>query len=126
VIEPTNKQNIRTDISELGKIELYYRRETYFIYSIVNLDNGKRYIGRTKNPRQRIYQHFADLKRHKHSNSLLNKDSDCRFGYEILEENVPFSQRTNKEREYMLRYQTYKEEYGYNAKDRCLLHLKDN
>ena len=92
----------------------------YVIYSLVNLDNGKRYIGRTRNPKTRIKQHFVDLRAKKHSNPFINKDCDSHFGFEILEENITFDDRTDKERYYILLYKTYDEDYGYNVKDPCV------
>jgi len=112
---------IQTDVSEL-KFYKYCTDVpcTYTIYSLVNLKNGKRYIGRTHYPRQRIQQHFWDLKSHKHSNILLNNESYDKFGFEILEEGILFTDRTDKERDYIIKYKTYDEQFGYNAKDPCL------
>lgn len=94
------------------------------IYSLINLANGKRYIGRTRNPRQRISNHLAALKGHYHKNPLINKDSDCMFGFEILEENVSFLERSNREVHYILEYRTFDERYGYNCNDPALKVLK--
>lgn len=109
---------IKTDISELKDHKPVYGE--YAIYSLVNLDNGKRYIGRTKNLSQRIGQHLGTLKSHKHQNPLINADSNCKFGYEILEEGIPYERRKEKEREYIERYKTYQPQYGYNSKDHCV------
>lgn len=43
------------------------------IYQIVNLVNGKRYIGSSDNLRKRKYNHFNRLKRGKHDNSYLQR-----------------------------------------------------
>lgn len=90
------------------------------IYSLVNLDNGKRYIGRTQNPKHRISIHMAAIKGKYHQNRLIREDSGCRFGFEILEEGVSFIDRTDKEREYIIKYKTYDERYGYNGNDPCV------
>ena len=111
---------ISTDVKELKKTNHSNYERGYTIYSLVNLDNKKRYIGRTKNPRERITQHFVDLKGGKHPNKALNKDCKCKFGYEILEEGIKFIDRTDKERQYILWYKTYDENYGYNLTDPCL------
>lgn len=87
------------------------------IYSLINLDNGKRYIGRTKNPKQRINNHLASLKGHYHQNSLMNKDSNCRFGFEILEENISILDESDREVHYIIEYKTYDERFGYNCND---------
>ena len=117
---------IKTDVSELKGGPKY--GDALLLdtaYAIVNLDNGKRYIGMTRNPKMRIKAHFSGLKNHHHPNKRLRKESNCRFGYEILEEEIAFRDRAKKEREYMLKFKTYDERYGYNSKkDPCLL-LKD-
>lgn len=94
------------------------------IYSLINLANGKRYIGRTKNPRQRISNHLTALKGRYHKNPLINKDSDCMFGFEILEENVPFLDESNREVHYILEYRTFDERYGYNGNDPAIKKMK--
>lgn len=109
---------VETDYLNAPNRKYAYERERFFVYSIVNLDNGKRYIGRTKNPRQRIMSHFAALKSHRHPNKQMNEDSKkgCRFGYEILESGISYEERS-KECEIMLRFKTNDERYGYNFKD---------
>ena len=104
---------IKTDYHELPRVT----KPTYMIYSLINLDNGKRYIGRTHSPRGRMMNHFNSIKKHEHVNEFLNQDSDCRFGYEILEENV--TKKNAKEREvyYMIHFKTYDQKFGYNVSD---------
>lgn len=41
------------------------------IYSINNIQNGKRYIGQSKNIKKRIQKHFQELRAGKHKNSKL-------------------------------------------------------
>ena len=112
--------SVKTDVNEIKETNFRDYERGYTIYSLVNLDNGKRYIGRTKNPKGRIKQHFSELKRGNHSNKAINKDCKCRFGFEILEEHIPFLKRTDKERQYMIWYRTYDEKYGYNVDDPCM------
>lgn len=112
---------IQTDVSKLKFSENPYEKtEGYVIYSLLNLDNGKRYIGRTRCPHKRIYQHLIDIKAHRHRNPYINQESGCRFGFEILEENIPFRDRTDKERSYILSYETFDRDKGYNIDDPCL------
>lgn len=88
----------------------------YTIYSLVNLENGKRYIGRTNHPQKRLKSHFSLLKHHRHPNPLLNKDSVCPFGFEILEDGATF----DREKAFILKFKTYDTDYGYNANDPCV------
>ena len=109
---------IETDTHSLKGGNRFGDRLSYaVIYSLINLDNGKRYIGRTRNPKQRINNHLISLKGHYHKNTLMNKDSDCRFGFEILEENVPFIDESNREVHYIMQYKTFDERFGYNGND---------
>ncbi len=87
------------------------------IYSLVNLNNGKRYIGRTHNPKQRIRNHLISLRGHYHKNKLMNADSNCPFGYEVLEENIAVIDETEKERYWILHFKTNDSRYGYNTED---------
>lgn len=107
---------IQTDIKQIENRRFCYQRTDFFIYSLVNLENGKRYIGRSKNPRKRIVEHLNAIKNRRHSNKLLNKDWNCCFGFEILEKGVSYDDRS-KEKEYMMLYKTYDENYGYNKVD---------
>lgn len=105
---------VSTDIAEVkdGKT-----KDIFTIYSLVNLDNSKRYIGRTQNLKARLKCHFYNLKAHHHPNSLLNKDCECRFGYEVLERDIPFEKGKEREKYYIRKFKTYDVEFGYNAKD---------
>ena len=89
----------------------------YTIYSLVNIDNGKRYIGRTRSIRKRLQNHCYGIKSHSHKNKAILKDCGCRFEFEILEENVPYRQRTERERFWILHFKSNDSRYGYNTKD---------
>ena len=93
----------------------------YSIYSLVNVENGKRYIGRTQNPKSRISTHMGLLKTGKHPNPLLNQDSGQRFEFEILKDGiVDRNEAKRMERFYMLKYKTYDSDFGHNGNDRML------
>ena len=99
----------------------------YYIYSLINAENGKRYIGRTINPRSRINTHLALLKSGKHRNSLLNKDSGQKFNFEILSDSIIDANEAKRmERFYMLKYKTYDSELGYNGNDRMMQKYKES
>lgn len=59
------------------------------IYCIINIRNSKRYIGSSKNIRQRLWSHRAELRHNKHQNAHLqsawNKYGEQNFDYYILE-----------------------------------------
>ena len=59
------------------------------IYCIINIRNSKRYIGSSKNIRQRLWSHRAELRHNKHENTHLqsawNKYGEQNFDYYILE-----------------------------------------
>jgi len=59
------------------------------IYCIINIKNGKQYIGSSKNIKTRLYNHFYTLKKLKHSNILLqnswNNNTEKDFNFYILE-----------------------------------------
>lgn len=59
------------------------------IYCIINIKNSKKYIGSSKNIRQRLWNHRAELRHNKHENVYLqnawNKYGEHNFDYYILE-----------------------------------------
>lgn len=60
------------------------------IYCIVNISNGKRYIGSSNCIRTRLWKHRAELRHNKHENPHLqnawNKYSEKNFDYYVVEE----------------------------------------
>lgn len=71
-----------------------YKNTKAGIYSIVNIIDGKRYIGQSKNLNKRISEHFRFLKNKKHYNFHLqrayNKYGESSFTSEILIYCEPF------------------------------------
>lgn len=93
-------------------------RHYYSIYSLVNAKNGKRYVGRTQNPKSRIKTHLCLLKSGKHPNELLNHDAGQQFDFEILQNGIlDADEAKRQERYYMLKFKTYDSEFGYNCND---------
>lgn len=74
------------------------------IYMIINLINGKKYIGSSINIRQRLWEHRATLRHNKHYNNHLqrawNKYGEENFDFSILER-CPKEKRFEREQYYV-------------------------
>ena len=59
------------------------------IYQILNLNNGKRYVGQSRQVDQRIKNHIRKLRKNKHKNNILqrawNKHGEKSFLFQVLE-----------------------------------------
>lgn len=97
------------------------RDKLYTIYALRCKNNGRLYIGRTYRLDERIKTHFQELKSGRHTNQLMLEDfkkyGRDNFEVYVLEENIPYAE-TNKEYEYMRKYNSFDEKYGYNRGDR--------
>lgn len=86
-----------------------------YIYIIKNKINKKSYIGVTNNFERRIKEHFQSSSRP--TNKFLKKDIDLygmkNFEYGILEK-INDSETSEKEKYWINKYQTFKEDKGYN------------
>jgi len=91
------------------------------IYAIVNSINGKFYIGRTVNFRNRFTNHVSDFKLNKtrYTNSGLISDMVI-YGYDsfnfITLEECPVELQVEKELFWILTLKTTDERYGYNLR----------
>ncbi len=86
------------------------------IYAIINLVNGKMYVGSTSNLSRRKTRHLLRLNTH-HSPSLqhsYNKHSKENFKFIVLESLEKDEDMYKKEQIWMDRYKTYDKRYGYN------------
>ena len=92
---------------------------TAYIYMIINVINGKFYIGSAWDYKRRISQHKSELRHNRHANSYLqrswNKFGEEAFEFEILEEFEAKDREEKflKEQLYMDILQPYGER-GYN------------
>lgn len=91
----------------------------YYIYKIENLKNGKKYIGLTNNINRRRARHFTDLKGNRHDNKFLQKEYNIygkeSFSFSIeFEGNVDSKIISDKEVEYIKKYDSYKNGYNQN------------
>ncbi len=88
------------------------------VYSIVNRVNGKRYVGHSKNIRDRLNEHFNALKKSKHGNVILQKAWDKygadNFTSEVLEY-CGLNEMVEREQYWMNFYKSYCKESGYNV-----------
>lgn len=88
------------------------------IYSILNLQNNKRYIGYSVDISRRWQTHKRDLKNNKHENDHLqaayNKYGADSFQYSIIEE-CPVDELKERERYWIEYYDSRKN--GYNETD---------
>lgn len=94
--------------------EIVLVQDYFFIYSVTNLRNGKRYIGKTINPKKRAIQHFSQINRRTHSNITDFEDD---YDFEILADKIRFENSVDSEIFYMKKYKTYNPGFGYNTKD---------
>jgi hypothetical protein len=89
--------------------------KVYGIYKITNLINYKVYIGKSKDCKNRLKNHFSFLKNGKHGNKHLqnsfNKYGAKKFKSEIIYKTYNLDKW---EKFFIFWYQSYKEDYGYN------------
>lgn len=91
----------------------------YVIYRILNTISGKSYVGLTHNPRRRRKDHFRRLRVGIHHSLKLqnsfNKHGKAAFQWEILEEGVPVELCVDREKHWIVVFNSYRE--GYNMAD---------
>jgi len=87
------------------------------VYKIVNLVNGKIYIGSSIDIKGRWKEHIRDLKNNKHHSTYLqrswNKYGEDNFKFCIVEE-CNNDQTLDKEQYYLDKYKSYDKRNGYN------------
>lgn len=91
----------------------------YYIYKIENKVNHKKYIGLTSNIERRRARHFTDLRCNRHDNHFMQKEFNI-YGEENFTFNIEFEgdvsveEISQKEREYIAYYDSYKNGYNQN------------
>jgi group I intron endonuclease len=97
------------------------------IYKITNIINNKCYIGQSRNIKQRITNHFNQLKRNTHNNKYLqrsyNKYGKDNFINEILC-HCPITSLSSNESFYIKNFNSYIRKLGYNLTEDCNTHLE--
>lgn len=101
------------------------------IYAIINLINGKKYIGSTTNFSRRKYQHIYKLNNNTHHSIILqnswNKNSPENYKFIILEKLNETDDKFEKEQYWLDLYKSYEKQYGYNlCKFACGPHGRNN
>lgn len=93
----------------------------YFIYEIVNDVTQRKYIGLTSNYQRRFYTHKLNLKNGTHTAEGIMKD--CikygieHFQFRLIDTASSMKEGREKEKHYMILYQTWNPEKGYNGRD---------
>ena len=100
-----------------------------YVYVLTHLNTGKKYVGRSKDPKKRCIQHMNDLIKGTHPNKAMQKDFDKYAGdynLEVVEkepQRFQDAQNTN-EKKWMKKLKTYDERYGYNDQDPAMVSVR--
>lgn len=87
---------------------------TYYIYKATNLINGKSYIGKTNQIKERIWQHLRCYEKEKCLfHDAIEKYGVDNFEWEVLEETNSEEKAIELEKYYILKFNSYKPN-GYN------------
>lgn len=88
------------------------------IYMIINLKNGKKYIGSTTNFRRRGKEHFYELGKNIHHSIILqqswNKNNPEDYKFIILEKVEDRNILIEREQYYLDYFKSYNKKFGYN------------
>lgn len=88
------------------------------IYQIVNLTDGKKYIGSSNNLYNRKAKHFSALRNNNHYNYYLqrafNKHGEANFSFEVIEFVNTIEELLPREQYYIELYQVCDRDKGYN------------
>ncbi|MFW5872282.1 MAG: GIY-YIG nuclease family protein [bacterium] len=91
------------------------------IYKIINLENGKFYLGSTKNLKKRKREHFWALRKNRHNNPYLqnsfNKHGKEKFKFKIVKIVKNESDLLDVEQKYLDKTKSYDRKIGYNINE---------
>lgn len=95
-----------------------------YVYVLTHIPTGKKYVGRSKDPKRRCMSHMNALLSGYHTNKAMLADYQKYGGdykFEIVSEEHDRIGRINSdEKQWMLKLRTYDERYGYNDKDNAM------
>ena len=90
-----------------------------YVYVLTHIFTGKKYVGKTIEPEERVLTHMSALSRGIHINKAMQADFDKYHGdyrFSIVEE-VMGPKVYDAEKKWMRKLRTYDERYGYNFND---------
>jgi len=92
-----------------------------FIYVLTNKNNGKKYIGQTKNIIRRINEYktrkvFSNKKYNYTIMRIINKIGFHNFSFEVIDDAFSKKELSRKEKYYILYFNTTNPEFGYNSR----------
>jgi len=93
-----------------------------YVYVLTQINTGKKYVGRTANPKRRKADHMRALRGGYHNNKEMQSDFNKYHGdysFEVVgyDKNGEDKRIWSLEKQTMIRLKTYDSHYGYNAHD---------
>ena len=106
--------NINIRIRQVRRILTVFdmNSDTYCVYVHANKSNGKRYVGVAKNVKKRWASNYETCPFFYHALQKYGWDG---FTHYILFDGLTLEQADELEREYILKYKTQNNNYGYNV-----------
>ncbi len=97
-----------------------------YVYVLTQINTGKKYVGRTADPKARRTAHLRDLRGGYHINKEMQADFDKYHGdysFEVIgyDRNEKGMGIWSLEKQTMIRLKTYDSHYGYNSHDTSIV-----